>query len=114
MASYLADKSEVLPTRAKWEYDPTGESEALAEMTERAVKAELAFRNLKRRLAVNVHLSPDQLKRIAAAKSSTEIAEIVAEAEQDEAARAAQTESSATEGEKEPKYISADGFLKET
>lgn len=95
MASYLADKSEVLPTRPKWEYDPPGESEALAEITQRAVKAELALRDLKRRFDVNVHLNRDQLKRIAAAKSSAEIAEIVAETEQDQEAHA-QTESPAT------------------
>lgn len=107
-----------LPVRPKWEYDIAAgaDEDALAEMTERAVrakKAEIALRDLKRRLAMNKHLSADQLKRIALAQSATEIQEICAEGEQEQAARVAQTESSATAVPKKPRYISVDGFLVE-
>jgi len=84
---YSTEGGETLPIRAKWEF--LGDEDALAEMTETAVKAELALRDLKVALMATVHLSDGVKKKIAAATSSAEIQEIINAAQRGESPVAA-------------------------
>jgi hypothetical protein len=77
------------PTRPKFEW--LGNEDELVEMTERAVKAELALRDLKAALMATIHLSEGVKKRIAAATSSAEISEIINAAQRGESPVAAAT-----------------------
>ena len=62
---------------------------------------------------MDVRLTQDQIRRIRLAKSSAEVAEIVAETEQEQAEHAAQTEAETPTAIRKPRYVSIDGFLHE-
>lgn len=80
---YGTPEEEPLPVRPRWEYEPAGGAEALAEMTarleaERNAKAAKALEELKQFLTLTSRLTVEQKKRILEMASAQEIEQFVA------------------------------------